>query len=153
MLKHKGLAEPIVAAFHQPGAKALAALDARNARRVAILSESGELAGIGQADRLLGVVGRFVDRGMEFVWRNKKALFVGAALAAFLADPQPFIDGTAQLAENFARPVAETIGGEVARRADWTRLGLAALGVLGVYGLARYWIRARWGSWANRGRA
>ena len=149
MLKHKGVAEPIVAAFREPGAKALRALDTRNARRLAIMSESGELAGIGQTERLMGVIGRFGNRGMDFVWRNKKALVVAAALTAFLTDPQPFIDGTAQLAENFARPVAETIGGEVARRADWTRLGLMALAVLGIYALARFWIRERLRCWVS----
>ena len=31
---------------------------------------------------------------MAFVWRHKGALAVGSVLAAFLADPGPFIGGT-----------------------------------------------------------
>lgn len=143
MLKHKGLAEPLLTSFKQPAGKALAALDGQNARRLSMLAESGELAKIGRSDALLDVIGRFGDRGMNFVWRNKKTLAVGAALAAFLADPQPFIDGTSQLAENFVRPVAESVGGEIARRANWTWLGVAAIAAAAAYLALKFLVRER----------
>ena len=143
MLKHKGLAEPLLVSFKKPAGRALAALDGQNARRLSMLAESGELAKIGRSDALLDVIGRYGNRGMDFVWRNKKTLAVAAALTAFLADPQPFIDGTSQLAENFARPVAETIGGEIARRADWTWLGVAAIGAAAAYLALKFWVRER----------
>lgn len=143
MLKHKGLAEPLLASFKKPAGKALAALDGQNARRLSMLAESGDLAKIGRTDALLDVIGRYGNRGMDFIWRNKKTLAVGAALAAFLADPQPFIDGTSQLAENFARPVAETVGGEIARRADWTWIGVAAIGAAAAYLALKFFVRER----------
>jgi hypothetical protein len=143
MLKHKGLAEPLIESFQKPAGRALAAIDGRNARRLSMLAESGDLAKIGRTDALLDVIGRYGNRGMDFVWRNKKTLAVAAALTAFLADPQPFIDGTSQLAENFARPVAETIGGEVARRADWTWLGIAAIVTAAAYLALKFVVRER----------
>ncbi|HUY87662.1 MAG TPA: hypothetical protein VMV10_02900, partial [Pirellulales bacterium] len=143
MLKHKGLAEPLLAAFKKPAGKALAALDGQNARRLSMLAEGGELAKIGRADALLDVIGRYGNRGMDFVWRNKKTLAIGAALTAFLADPQPFIDGTSQLAENFAWPVAETVGGEIARRADWTWIGVAAIAAAAAYLALKFLVRER----------
>ena len=143
MLKHKALAEPLVSAFHKPAARALAQLDGRNARRLAMMADEGSLAKIGQSDALLGVVGRYGNRAMDFIWRNKKALAATAALTAFLANPEPFIDGTVNLARDFARPVAETIGGEAAKRADWTWLGVTALVVLGCYAGMRFYLRER----------
>lgn len=143
MLKHKGLAEPLIASFKRPAGRALAAVDGQNARRLSMLAESGELAKIGRTDALLDVIGRYGNRGMDFVWRNKKTLAVAAALTAFLADPQPFIDGTSQLAENFARPVAETIGGEVARRADWTWIGITAIAAAAAYLALKFVVRER----------
>lgn len=143
MLKHKGVAEPLISSFHQPAVRALSAVDGQNARRLAMMAESGELARLGRTDALLATISRFGNRGMDFVWKNKKALAVGAALTAFLADPQPFIDGSAQLADQFARPVAEKIGGEIARRADWTWLGIAAMCVGGAYFALRLLVRER----------
>jgi len=143
MLKHKGLAEPLVSAFEKPAARALAAVDGQNARRLSMLAESGELAKIGRTDALLDTIARYGNRGMDFVWKNKKALAVGAVLTAFLADPQPFIDGTAELADGFARPVVETIGGEVARRADWTWIGVTATAAIGAYFALRFLVRER----------
>ena len=143
MLKHKGLAEPLITVFRKPAAKALTAVDGQNARRLAMMAEGGELARLGRTDALLETIARYGNRGMDFVWKNKKALAVGAALTAFLADPQPFIDGTAKLADNFARPVAEKIGGEIARRADWTWLGVTALVVAGGYFALRFLVRER----------
>ncbi|HVX60299.1 MAG TPA: hypothetical protein VHC19_06855 [Pirellulales bacterium] len=143
MLKHKGVAEPLISSFHKPAAHALGAVDGQNARRLAMMAESGELARLGRTDALLATVSRFGNRGMDFIWKNKKALAVGAALTAFLADPQPFIDGSAQLADQFARPVAEKIGGEIARRADWTWLGITATCAGCAYFALRFMVREK----------
>jgi hypothetical protein len=143
MLKHKALAEPLLSAYRKPAAQALAQLDGRNARRLAMMADEGSLAKIGQTDALLGVVGRYGNRAMDFIWKNKKALAATAALTAFLANPEPLIDGTVNLARDFARPVAETIGGEVAKRADWTWLGVTALVILGCYAGFKFYVRER----------
>ncbi|HUY34453.1 MAG TPA: hypothetical protein VMV69_17030 [Pirellulales bacterium] len=143
MLKHKALAEPLVSTFRQPAARALTQLDGRNARRLAMMADEGSLATIGRTDALLGVVGRYGNRAMDFIWKNKKALAATAALTAFLANPEPFIDGTVNLARDFVRPVAETIGAEAAKRADWTWLGITALVVLGCYASLKFYARQR----------
>jgi hypothetical protein len=143
MLKHKALAEPLVSAFHKPAARALAQLDSRNARRLAMMADEGSLATIGRTDAVLSVIGRYGNRAMDFIWKNKKALAAAAALTAFLANPEPFIDGTVHLARDFVRPVAETIGGEAAKRADWTWLGVTALVILGCYAGLRFYVRQR----------
>jgi len=143
MLNHKALAEPLLSAFRKPAAQALAQLDGRNARRLAMMANEGSLAQIGRTDALLGVVGRYGNRAMDFIWKNKKALAATAALTAFLANPEPFIDGTVKLARDFARPVAETIGGEAAKRADWTWLGVTAVVMLGCYASFKFYVRER----------
>jgi hypothetical protein len=143
MLKHKALAEPLVSAFHKPATLALNQIDGQNARRLAKMADDGSLAAIGRTDALLGVVGRYGNRAMDFIWKNKKALAATAALTAFLANPEPFIDGTVDFARDFVGPVAETIGGEAAKRADWTWIGITAMVVLGCYCGLKFYVRQR----------
>ena len=114
LLRHGRLAQPLLAAHGRPAARALATLSPRNARRLAILDQSGDLARIGRTEAVLALIGRQGDRAMDFLWRHKGALAVGAVLAAFLADPGPFLDGTRDLAEVAVAaavpPVAEVPG-------------------------------------------
>jgi hypothetical protein len=92
-----------------PAAQTLAVLSPRQARRLAILADTGELARIGRTRALLEVVERFGDRAMEFVWRHKAALAVSAVLTAFLADPQPFLEGARDLASVAAMAVVQPL--------------------------------------------
>ena len=64
-----------------------------------------------QSAGLLDVVAKYGDKAMEFIWNNKGPLTVGAALSAFLHDPEPFIQGTKDLAVEAVKPV----GIEIAR--------------------------------------
>jgi hypothetical protein len=93
---------------------------AQSGRRLAIMAEGGELAALGRTPEVMGVIARIGDPAMEFIWRNKGALAVGTALTAFLANPQPFIDGTTRLtgtvAEHAVRP-AVVAAGNVAQEA------------------------------------
>jgi len=125
--RHRQIAVPVIEQFGAPAARAMKGLDGRNARRLAIMADTGELQRIGRADEVLALVCRYGDRAMDFVWRHKIALTITAALAAFLAEPQAFIDGARDLAdivgEDIARPLATIpakIGTEVARGTDWT---------------------------------
>ena len=127
LLRHGRFAGPTLAAMGAPAAKALGVLSPRNARRLAMLAESGELARIGRTGEVLGVVGRSGDRAMDFVWRHKGALAVGTVLAAFLADPEPFLDGSRDLAGVAASAAVGTaaevpgrVAAEAVRRLDWT---------------------------------
>ncbi len=100
---------------------------------------------------LCQVVGAWGEKGMEFVWKQKGALATTTVLAAFLADPAPFITGLRDLseivAENAIRPIAE-IPGEVAREAakgiNWTLIVLVAmlLGAIALVTASGFWRRA-----------
>jgi len=119
-------------------------LNGQNARRLAMLAEEGHLRQLGRAEEILEVLGKYGDSGMDFVWRNKGALTVSAALAAFLADPEPFIDGSRDLAtivgQAVVQPLAEASGAaakEAARNVDWTAVTLAGLAATAVLILLR----------------
>ncbi len=111
MIKHPGIAEPVVAAYGKAGAKAMSEVGVENGQRLAAMVDSGELAKIGRGEELLGVVGKYGDRGMDFVYKHRKLLAGAAVLTAFLANPQPYIDGTLDLAklagETIVKPLVE----------------------------------------------
>ncbi|TMQ29066.1 MAG: hypothetical protein E6K70_26205 [Planctomycetota bacterium] len=87
LIKHKGIAEPVVEAFGRPAIGALKTVNAQNGRRLAMMLEEGQLAAMGRSPELLDVVAKHGDRAMEFIWRHKGALVVSAGLTAFLANP------------------------------------------------------------------
>ena len=95
----------------------------------------------------MSVIEKYGDRGMAFVWRNKVPLASTAALAAFLADPQPFIDGTRDLAATLGEHViAPAVGATVdaiAPHVEWTWLAIAVVGILAAVSLAKYYLRQR----------
>ncbi len=106
MMRHPGVAQPLLKTMGQPAAQAMKGLSKRSGRRLGIMAESGALAGMGRSREVLAVVARFGDRGLAFIWKHKGALAVGTVLAAFLADPQPFIDGTRRLVGSVGSAVA-----------------------------------------------
>lgn len=114
LIKHPGIAEPLVEKFGVTATQALRQINPQNGRRLAMLLDDGSLTALSRSSDLLEVVGRFGDRAADFIWRNKGALTVSAALGAFLANPQAFLDGTARIAdfagEKFVKPVLETPG-------------------------------------------
>jgi hypothetical protein len=146
MIRHKEIAEPVVAAYGQSAAKALAAVDAQNGRRIAMMVHDGDLARIGRPRELLDVVGNYGDRAADFVWKNKGALAVGVTLVAFLHEPKPFIDGakdiTTVVAQNTVKPIAE----EAAKQINWTLvvvlLVLVTAGLLAVRSYRRRAVHA-----------
>jgi hypothetical protein len=137
LLKHKGLADDLISRLGQPGVNALAKLSGQSGRRLAMMADAGDLARIGRTDELLAVVARYGDRAMDFIWRNKGSLAVGAALTAFLADPESFLDGTRELASVLAQevgqPLLETVGVTAARNIQWTWVVVVLIVVVGVY--------------------
>jgi hypothetical protein len=111
LVTHKGVAEPLLERFGAAGARTLAAVTPRSGRRLAMLNST--LLSGPQAEKVMGVIARYGDRAATFVWDHKGALAVGAGLTAFLADPEPFIDGSKQIAEVIAEkgvvPVATVV--------------------------------------------
>ena len=138
MMKHGEVAEPLLDAAGKSAAGALKAVSTQNGRRLAIMQSEGELARIGRTPELLDVVAKYGDRAMEFVWKNKGSLAVTTALAAFLVNPEPFIDGTADItkaiAESAVKPLATASGQamtDAARSIDWTLVTVCGLCVAG----------------------
>ena len=135
MIRHKGVATSLIEQFHEPAAKALSALDGQNARRLAMLADEGTLAKVGRTDTLMAVIEKHGNRAADFIWRNKGSLTVAAALTAFLNDPQPFIDGTRDLASVAAQPLADAVketARESARRINWTAVWITGLVIVGL---------------------
>jgi len=153
ILKHGNVGEEIIERFAHEGAEALAKVTPQNGRRLAILAAEGQLK-----PELVSVVSRYGDEACDFVWRNKGSLAIGAALTAFVASPEEFLDGTRELtatvaeatiqplAEAAVRPLAEVpkaVAAEVARNTNWTLLAvLAAGGVVAIAALLHWKSRA-----------
>ena len=78
LVRHKGVAEPLLETYGASAVKALASVSPQSGRRLAILSRSGDLAKIGRTEELMGVMSRFGDKACDFVYRNKGGLLVGA---------------------------------------------------------------------------
>jgi hypothetical protein len=111
LVRHPGLARSVIEATGTPGARVLAGLSSRNARRLAMLTEDGTLLRMGRQDELLGAIERHGDRALDFVWRHKGALAVGTLLAAFLNDPEPFLTGARELGGGVTSAVAQPVLG------------------------------------------
>ena len=149
MLRHREIAGAFVEQFGVRGARAMKSLGGQNARRLAMLTADGGLHRLGRVEEVLDLIARYGDRAMDFVWRNKGALAVSATLAAFLANPEPFLNGTRDLAkigaETMGTPLA-TASGEVAKEAarnvNWTAILLAGLTAAAVL-VVRYRVRGR----------
>lgn len=141
LIKHKGIAEDVIEAHGKSAVGALNAVGSREARQIAMLQKDGVIKAGEQGDQLLDVIIKHGDKAMAFVWRNKAALAVTAGLGTFIANPEPYIDGTKDLiVEGFSRPVAE-MGKEAARNTNWTVLGLAGIATLGGLTALRAWLR------------
>lgn len=84
----------------------------------------GELVKIGRNEELLEVIAKYGDRAMAFVWSNKGALATTAGLAAFLANPEAFINGakdiTQIVGESAVKPLAQAPGAVAAEVAKGT---------------------------------
>jgi hypothetical protein len=131
LVKHPGIAEPLVERSGGAAVKALAAVNPRNGRRLGMLME-GELGKLPESGKLLDVLAQYGDRAGEFVWNNKGALAVGTALAAFVANPEPFLNGTKEIAKIGGETVAKPLAEGVARGTNWTVVILAVLAAGGV---------------------
>lgn len=150
MIKHGELAEPLIQAMGKPAAGALNAISKQNGRRLAMMADDGTLLKIGRTDELLEVVYKHGDSAMEFIWKHKGSLAVATTLAAFLSDPEAFINGAvainAAIAEHVAQPLA-SVPGQVANVAaqntNWTLVLSLLVGVAGGIAAIRVWLRHR----------
>lgn len=142
MMAHPGIAAPAIEKFGQPAARALQKVSSQNARRLGMMADDGSLTAAGKADELLGVVGKYGDKAADFIWRHKGALAVTAVAAAFIANPEPFIDGTKDLAEIAVRPIdsaAKEMGKGVAEGANWTIVIVSLGSLIVLLAALRFW--------------
>ncbi|MCM2373995.1 hypothetical protein [Aporhodopirellula aestuarii] len=109
VIKHGELAVGLVNRHGVQAADALTRVSSRNARRLDMLSREGVFSATEQSPLLWKQVIARGDEAADFIWRNKGALTTATVLAAFLTDPDPFIDGVEQL----SAPIGETINDAV----------------------------------------
>lgn len=143
MIKQGQIAEPLIASLGKPAATALKNVSARNARRLAMMAEDGTLARIGRTEALLAVIGKYGDRAMAFVWRNKGSLAVAGALTAFLANPEPFIDGTVELTKAAGESIAKPLATEIGRGTNWTFVLPTLIVLAGAFIGFKLWLSRR----------
>jgi len=140
MIKHGAPAEKLIELGGESAAQAMANLSTRSGRQLAMIADESTTAPIVRNKELMNLLAQYGDKGMEFVWRNKGSLMVGTAMAAFLANPQPFIDGTKSLAEVAAENAVEPIARGIANGTNWTITIVFLCATLVVYLLVKQWI-------------
>jgi len=132
LMKHGTVGEELIGSFGKHGVAALARVTPQNGRRLAMLAGDGTLK-----PELLEVVARHGDRACDFIYRNKGALAIGTGLAAFVAAPEEFFDGTRELAAIAADAVVKplvaipvAVAAEGAKRVNWSfLLVVVAIGI------------------------
>lgn len=98
LVRHPGVAEPLVERGGAAAVKALSTITPRSGRRMAMMLE-GELAQAGKHPELMEMVAKYGEKSVDFLWQNKGTLAGGAALTAILVNPEPFINGTRDIAQ------------------------------------------------------
>jgi hypothetical protein len=139
MMKHGEIAEPLIGKFGTSAASAMKSVSSQNARRISMLDEAGDLSKIGRTKELLDVVGKYGDAAMDFVWKNKGAMAIAATLTAFLSDPEPFINGTRDVAQTVGSTLVEPLAQEIGQATDWTRVIMTLICIAAVFLAWRYW--------------
>jgi hypothetical protein len=139
LLKHPGIADDLIERFGSNAISPLQQLGKGGAQQLGMAAREGVFEAAPRSAEMLGVVGKYGDRAMDFIWRNKGALAATAALTAFLNNPEPFIQGTKDL---IAQPMS-ALGSIVARQANWTMiLSIATAACAGLFAL-RVLLRSR----------
>jgi hypothetical protein len=116
MIRHPGVGRDLLEIF---GERALR-LPVSTEGAVTLLRLAEPIQASGSAAKILGVVERFGDRTCQFLWRNKGTVFAGTLLVAFLADPEPYLNGVRKLVVEPASEAAR----EAIRRTNWTLIVL-----------------------------
>ncbi len=137
MIKLGEPAETILSVGGAAAGQAAVKLAPRQGRQLAMLASDAADSALVKNEALMATVGKYGDRAMDFVWKNKGALAVGTTLAVFLADPEPFLDGTRSLAEIAASTAVAPIARGIATGTNWTLIGLAVLGIGTLFYLLR----------------
>jgi len=143
LMKHGEIAESLLGSFGKPAAGALKAVSTQNGRRLAMMADDATLSRIGRTDELLAVVAKYGDGAMNFIWNNKGALTVAATLTAFLANPQPFIDGTVDITKTGVEGVVTPVATEIGKNTNWTLILGSSVLIVGAIVALKLWLRHR----------
>jgi hypothetical protein len=139
MIRHPGVGRDLLAQFGSQILRRPLSTDSM----VALNRLAEPIRASGRSAEILAVVEKFGDRACDFLWRNKGTIFLTAVLAAFLHNPEPYLDGVKQLVVQPAAQVAQ----DAASRTNWTLVVIVTL--LAVAG----WLGIRWSWSARRSRA
>jgi hypothetical protein len=140
MIKHGAAAEKVLELGGKAAANAAKNLSTREGRQLAMLAGDEATSKLVSNEALMNTVAKFGDKGMEFVWKNKGVLTAATVLAVFVADPEPFIEGTKSLAEVAAQTAVEPIAKGIAGNTNWTLTIVLLAGCLACYLLIKQWI-------------
>lgn len=127
LIRHGQIGEELVEKFGSEGAAALGRLSPQSGRRLAMLvQEHGEKV-------TPGLVSVFAKHGSadviaDFVWRNKGSLFIGGAMAAFLAAPEPFMNAAETVASKALDSAVQPVVAEAASQFPWGVVAIIGLG-------------------------
>ena len=129
LLRHGMVGEKVIGQFAEGGAKALAKVSPQNGRRLVMLADEGLMK-----PQLMDIVSRHGERACEFIWEQKAPLAVAATMAAFIANPEPFLDGTVRLSEVVADAAVRPLVQETGRHFGGilTLLGLIVIAIVAV---------------------
>jgi hypothetical protein len=144
LIKHPQIAETLIGKYGSEAVGAVNAVSRTGGQRLAIMASDGTLEKIGRQPEVLGVIRKYGDEAMDFVWKNKGALTVTAALATFLADPEVYIKGTKQL-------VVDPVISPIVKAINWTLLVILALAVAFAPTIVKSIVRARRAARSQRG--
>jgi len=152
LIRHGEVGEKLIEKFGAEGAEALGKLSQKNGRRLAMLvEEQGEKV----TPDLVRVFAKHgsADTVADWVWRRKGSLFVGAALATFVNNPNAYLDAAESVSSKTldaaVKPLAEmpkAVAAEAAANTNWTMVGVCMIAVLvlaGWHWSGRIWTVAR----------
>lgn len=141
LVKHGIPSENLLNVGGLAASKAANQLSSRHGRQLIMLADDESTKQLVRNDALMNTITKLGDRGMDFVWKNKAALLAVGAIGAFVANPEPFIDGTASLAQVAAESVANPIAEGIASRTNWTAVIISLAGLIAAYALVKNWLK------------
>lgn len=123
LLGHPGIADALIARHGDEAVGALNRISQKSAQRLGMVSDEGLPSATQRSPELLGVIHKYGDPAMDFIWTNKGALTVATLLTRFLADPEAYFSGIKSLADTGLERVVEPM----VKSVNWTLIVSAVL--------------------------
>jgi hypothetical protein len=123
LLKYRGIADDLIERFGSKALTPMLKLKKESVQLMGMAAKEGVFDKTARNQELFVVIEKFGDKAMEFIWKHKGALLVATGLAAFLDNPEPFIQGTKDLAVATLSPL--TTG--IAQNVNWTLASIVTI--------------------------